>query len=288
MTSSARRPIASLLFMPATSEKFILKARTLDIDAVVLDLEDAIAPNEKDKARQGLKESLAKFSGAKAQCFVRVNGPLTPWFHADLLAVRGTLGIDGLVIPKVESPRDLEIALSLAGWNESRAGTIIAGIETLPGITELHSILSGRNVDALYYGSEDLSADLGLAPSIAPNLAMMRAQVALLARRFDALAIDQGVADVRNPDNFRNDAQVGKALGYTGKICLTPAQVELAQAVFRPSEPDLAWARDVLATFDKALATGQGVGLVGSMFIDEAAARRARRILSLADVEKQR
>ncbi len=287
MTSSSRRPIASLLFMPATSEKFIVKARALDIDAVVLDLEDAVGPNEKDKARQGLEQALVSFSGAKAQCFVRVNGPLTPWFHADLLAVRG-LGIDGLVIPKVESPRDLEIALALAGWNDRRAGTIIAGIETLPGVTELHSILSGKNVDALYYGSEDLSADLGLAPSTAPNLTMMRAQVALLARRFDALAIDQGVADVRNHDNFRNDAQAGKALGYTGKICLTPAQAEVAQAVFRPSEADLAWAREVLDTFERALATGHGVGLVGSMFVDEAAARRARRILASAGVAELR
>ena len=113
---------------------------------------------------------------------------------------------------------------------------------------------------------------------------MMRAQVALLARRFNLLAIDQGVADVHNYDHFRDDAQAGKALGYTGKICLTPAQAEASQSVFRPSEADLVWAREVLDTLERALATGHGVGLIGSMFVDEAAARRARRILASAGV----
>jgi citrate lyase subunit beta/citryl-CoA lyase len=283
MTQSSR-PIAALLFMPAGARKFIAKAVSLAVDAIVLDLEDATPPGEKAAARAGLADAATALRDATAQRFVRVNGPLTQWFHEDLLALRG-LAFDGIVIPKVESRRDLEVARALSGIAlPGGPQRIVVGVETLPGVTALADVLATGWADAAYFGAEDLAADFGFGPSVAPDVSHARAEVALLARRHGVSAIDRAVVDVRDAEAFAADARAGRSLGYTGKICLTPGQALAAQATFRPPEADIAWAREVLKAYEAALVAGSGVTTVGANFVDEAIARRARRVLALAGI----
>jgi len=282
VTTPSARPIAALLFMPAGARRFIDKAVSLQVDAVVLDLEDATPPAAKAQARSGLAEAAVALRDAAAQRFVRVNGPLTPWFHEDLLALRG-LPFDGIVVPKVEARRDLEVVRALAGADAAgRVRRIVAGIETLPGVTALADVLASGLADAVYFGAEDLAADFGFGPSVAPDVSLARAQTALLARRHCVLAIDRAVVDVRDAEAFAADARAGRSLGYTGKICLTPGQAQAAQATFRPPAEDVAWAREVLRVYEAALGAGSGVTMVGAEFVDEAIARRARAVLALA------
>lgn len=284
----AMRPLRSFLFMPVTSDRFIEKARHLDLDAVVLDLEDAIPVSEKDRARNLVAGAASRLCDTACRCFVRVNGPLSPWFQADLLAVRDAV-VDGIVVPKVESSRDIEMTIALTsrasqgfGAAEARPVAVIAGIESLAGVVELERILSRTRLEALYFGAEDIAAELGLGREEAPDLGVARANVAFVARRHGVTPIDRAVIAVRDATAFEADAAQGKALGYTGKICLTPGQATIARAIFTPSPSDMSWARDVVAGYRAACAEGHCAIMIGEVFVDEAIAQRAIRILSSA------
>jgi citrate lyase subunit beta/citryl-CoA lyase len=278
--------LRSLLFAPASRPDVLAKLPRADPDGVVLDLEDAVAPNAKADAREHSREAGAMLAREHPNLavYVRVNAIATDWFADDV--ARGIpAGATGVVVPKLESAgavRAAAAALDEAGLHEL---SILAGIETVAGVIEVGEILREPRVAACYFGAEDYTADLG-GVRRADSLEVLwpRARVAAYAARWGVLALDQVVTELRDEDVFRRDADMGRSLGFRGKLCIHPAQVEWANTSFAPSPTELDRARRIVEAFDAATAAGRGSIAFEGQMIDEPLARRARAVLAAADV----
>ena len=271
----------SVLFCPADQPEFVAKAERANADAIVIDLEDAIAPRMKDKARSLLAASVGQHrrSGGRAQLFVRVNGPLSPFFHDDVQSL--PVSVDGVVIPKVESSNVVEEVCSTLRAR-SADPKIVVGIETVDGIDQIDDVLSS-GAFAVYWGAEDFVADLGGRRTRGGiEVLYPRSLVAFRARKHGSIAIDQAVVTFRDIDRFRQEAEDARALGYRGKICVHPNQVSAANELFSPSDLDVQHARQLVDAYESALAAGVGVSDFGGVMVDEALVRSARAILATA------
>ncbi len=265
--------VRTLLFVPGGRPDRIAKVTRSAPDAVVVDLEDAVAQSEKDTARPGAIEAVDALEHGDTVVLVRVNPPGSPWFAADVAAVAASRAA-GVVLPKLE--RADEVAQLRAMLPEG--AVVIAGLETCRGVADCRALLEG-GVDGAYFGAEDYIADLGGRRTTAgEEVLYARSQVVLAARLSGVLAIDQAMVAVRDGDRFRVDAEQGRALGYQGKICLHPTQVEIAREVFTPSEEEIAHARAVVA------AGASGVGMVDGQMVDDVHLRMAAALLRRAGV----
>jgi citrate lyase subunit beta/citryl-CoA lyase len=277
--------LRSLLFAPASRPDVLAKLPRARADGVVLDLEDAVAPNAKADAREHSREAGAMLAREHPNLavYVRVNAVATEWFADDV--ARGVpAGATGVVVPKLESAaavRAAAEALDGAGLHDL---SILAGIETVAGVIEVGEIVREARVAACYFGAEDYTADLG-GVRRADNLEVLwpRAQVAAHAARWGVLALDQVVTELRDEEVFRRDAEMGRSLGFRGKLCIHPAQVDWANASFAPSAGEVERARHIVEAFDAAAATGHGSIAFEGQMIDEPLARRARAVLAAAD-----
>ena len=244
--------LRSLLFAPANRRDLLAKFPSVGADAYAPDLEDGTPPAAREEARSNLAEALAAARGGRreANMFVRVNPVGSPDFAPDLAAARAA-GTDGIVLPKAESRQDVAAA---AG-----AGPVIAGIESIRGVVDAVAIAAAPGVVAVYFGAEDFAADLG-ARRTPQGLEVLyaRSQVLLAAKAAGVRALDQVVTDIRDDDQFRRDAAMGRNLGYDGKMCLLPRQVVLAHEIFSPSEQEVDHARRLVAAYESAQARGAG------------------------------
>jgi citrate lyase subunit beta/citryl-CoA lyase len=280
MTARPGRPFAprSLLFVPGSRPDMIAKLPRWPADAVVVDLEDAVPAAGKDAAREAGVAAAAELDLPGTAVLVRVNPAGSPWFGADLLAVAGVAadgGVDGVVLPKCVSSAELvEVRAVVA------AGLIVAGLETAAGVAGCRDLLA-RDVDAAYFGAEDYIADLG-GRRTAGGLEVLhaRSEVMLACRLAGIGAIDQAVTAIGDGEQYLADAAAGRAIGYTGKICVHPRQVELAHRVFTPSAAEVAHAREVLAV------AGAGVGTVDGQMVDDVHIRLAQQVLDRAREER--
>lgn len=263
--------VRSVLFLPANRPKLAEKIAAIGPDVAVLDLEDAVRPAEKDQAREIAVTSLAGLDTGNTRMFVRVNPPNSAWFSADLGALAG-LDV-GVVVPKYENPDTLETVRARIG-----DVPVVVGLETAHGVANARDLLTA-DVDHTYFGAEDYIADLGgrRTPGGLEVLAA-RSQVVLAARLGGVGSIDQAVVDVRDEKVFATDANAGRALGYSGKICLHPTQVALAHQIFSPTPEEVAHAERVVA----AVESDSGVAVIDSMMVDEVHLRAARAILARA------
>lgn len=265
--------VRALLFVPGGRADMIAKAGRSSPDAVVVDLEDAVAPADKDTARCTTVEAIDVLDAGGAMVLVRVNPPGSPWFDLDVAAVAASRA-SGVVLPKLERPEQLAQVRSML----PDGVVVIVGLETARGVADARILLAagpdGAPVDGAYFGAEDYIADLGgrRTPG-GGEVLYARSQVVLAARLSGVHAIDQAVVSVRDPDRFRADAERGRALGYQGKICLHPTQVEIAREVFTPSAGEIAHAAAVLA------AAASGVGVVNGQMVDDVHLRMARAVL---------
>jgi citrate lyase subunit beta/citryl-CoA lyase len=271
MTGTAPTPVRwrSMLFVPANRPDLAAKATRSAPDVVVLDLEDAVPPAGKADARATAAEAAATLAGEVPVC-VRVNPPGTPWFADDVASLPE--GLTAVVVPKLESADQLDqVAKALGG----RA--VVAGIETVRGAADARQLL-GPPVVACYFGAEDFIADLGgvRTPSN-DEVAYPRAAVAMAARLAGVPALDMVTIDFKNRSRFGREAGEARALGYAGKLCIHPAQVEMANEAFQPTEEEIGWARRVLEAFTEA--GGMTIAVEGLM-VDEVVAARARAILA--------
>lgn len=270
MTGRAFAP-RSLLFVPGSRPDMIAKLPRWQADAVVIDLEDAVPAAGKDTARQTGIAAAAALGLPGTAVLVRVNPAGSPWFRADLSAVAGA-AVDGVVLPKTAS------AAELAGVRAALPSgrLIVAGVETAEGVAACRGVLA-RDADAAYFGAEDYIADVG-GYRTAAGLEVLhaRSEVMLACRLAGIGAIDQAVTAIRDDEQYLADAQAGRALGYTGKICLNPRQVELARQAFTPSPGDIDRARQVLR------AAEAGVGTVDGQMVDDVHVRMARQVLARA------
>jgi citrate lyase subunit beta/citryl-CoA lyase len=274
--------LRSLLFAPAVRPDFLEKLPGRGADAVVIDCEDATPANAKAEGRANARE-LAPRLARECAVTVRINPPATEWFSDD---VRDGLvpELAAVVIPKIETVEGLAgvvAALDAAGLTELG---IVAGIETALGVADARPLLAHTRIVAAYFGAEDFIADMGgVRTESNDEVVYARQQVALAGRLAGVPVLDQVVTDFRNADRFTREAHEARAMGYAGKLCIHPGQVELANAAFTPSDDEIDRARRLLDAYEAASAAGiAAIDFEGQM-VDEPLASQARRILGLAD-----
>jgi len=284
--------LRSVLFCPADRPERVVKAlREGKADCVVADLEDAVAPERKAEARQLAAQALREVPvGAVAALrAVRVNGWGTGLAQADLEAVVPARP-DLVALAKAESPHQVREADTLMGQVERRSGIPVGSTRLLLHVETAAGVLSARElaaastrVLALAFGAEDLAADAGLRRSASnAEVSVPRALVALAAATAKVGCLDMITADPRDAERAGREAAEARSLGYTGKMCIHPAQVAAVHAAFRPTEAELAWARKVVAAVDGSGIGAGGVVVVDGRMVDVPFIEQARRILAEA------
>ncbi len=259
----------SYLFVPGDRPERYAKARAAGADAVIVDLEDAVAPEAKPRAREALAAALDE----AAPIIVRVNAAGTPWFADDLELCRHP-GVAAIMLPKAEG---IDAACAVV---EVTYKDVLAIIESARGVEQARQIASVPGVMRLVFGSVDLALDLGIDcdPDGAEiELLAFRSQL-VLASRLAALAapVDGVSTAIHDPQRLQADAQRSRRLGFGAKLCIHPQQVATVQAVFAPSPDRIAWARRVCEAF--AAAGGAAVAVDGQM-VDLPVVQRARAVL---------
>ena len=278
--------LRSLLFAPAVRPDFIERLPGRGADAVVVDCEDATPAGAKDEARANVRSIVPGIIGPETQVFVRVNSVASEWFEADI--AEGLVeGLAGIVVPKIESTNQIDVvteALRRAGYPDIG---ILAGIETALGVADARELLAHPLVVAAYFGAEDFIADMGgVRTRSGDEVAFARSSVALAARLGGVAVVDQIVADFRDDERFREESASARAMGYHGKLCIHPRQVDLANIAFVPSPEEVEHAIGLLAAYDEASAAGiAAIDFEGQM-VDEPLAAQARRILALANDDR--
>ncbi len=271
----------SFLFAPASRPDLLAKLPRSTPDAICIDLEDAVAPIAKESSRITAREVGYELAAAHPSIavWVRINGLATEWFEGDVAEGVPANGA-GVVLPKAARTTDIDrvaAALDRAGHTHLE---ILAGIETVAGVVGASDVLASPRVTACYFGAEDYSADLGgeRRPD-GVEVLWPRSQVAAFARLHGVWALDMVVTDFNNGSAFSQEAALGRALGYKGKLCIHPSQVSLAHAAFSPTAEQIERARRMIALYEEASARGvASVAFEGEM-IDEPIVRRARRLL---------
>ncbi len=275
------RRLRSLLFAPAVRPDLLRKMPRTGADAIVIDLEDATPPDAKDTGRVEMRSAVADLVG-QLPILVRVNDDTTPW-HDDDLDSLPTEGLAGIVVPKIETIAGLD---SLAARLNDRGldMPVIGGVETALGVADARPLLAHDVVSAAYFGAEDFIADLGgVRTASNDEVAYARAQVALAGRLADVTVIDQIVADFTDDDRCRRECLQARAMGYSGKLCIHPSQVAIANEAFLPSSEEIDRARRLLEAYDDAKAQGVASVAFEGQMVDEPVARQARRVLAQAD-----
>ncbi|WP_326836230.1 CoA ester lyase [Amycolatopsis rhabdoformis] len=260
----------SLLFMPGSKASMIAKIPAIAPDAAVVDLEDAVPAGQKAEARETAVAALAGFeAGPRTTVLVRVNPSTSPWFADDLAAVASLPGV-GVVLPKYERREEIDLIRARVGAEVP----IVVGLETVRGVADCRELL-GAALESVYFGAEDYIADIGgVRTTRGDEVLFARSEVRLAAHLGGVSTVDQAVVAIRDDDRFRVDAEAGRAIGYTGKICVHPHQVELAHEVFTPAPAEVAHARAVLAAADS------GVAVVDGEMVDDVHVRMARTVLA--------
>ena len=277
------RPRRSVLYMPSSNERALEKAKSIPCDALIFDLEDAVAPDAKESARTNAVAAAGSGEYGHREITIRCNGLDTPW-GADDLAAAATSGAAAVVIPKVGSVGYLdEIARRLDEAGAPSEMTIWAMVETPTAIMDIRSIAHHPRVNVLVMGNNDLAKELrtGVLPErtpLVPHLAM-----ALLGAREAGKVILDGVYnDVTDADGFLAEAEQGKAMGFDGKTLVHPSQVGPANTVWAPSQDEIEFSRRVIDAFDAAKAEGRGVVTVDGRMIEHLHVQNAERILAVA------
>lgn len=273
--------LRSLLFVPAVRPDFMERLPARGADAVVVDCEDATPARAKGKARANVRSVVPKIIGPEMQVFVRVNSVASQWFEADI--AEGLVeGLAGVVVPKIESTSEIDhVADALRRAGHSQFG-ILAGIETALGVADARALLAHPFVVAAYFGAEDFIADMGgVRTRSGDEVAFARSSVALAARLAGVTVVDQVVTDFRDDERFREEAASARAMGYHGKLCIHPRQVELANIAFVPSSEEVEHATRLLTAYDEASAAGVAAIDFEGQMVDEPLAAQARRILAL-------
>ncbi len=271
------RPFRSVLYIPADKPRALDKARALACDAIIFDLEDAVAPDAKDTARQTLKEELARGGYGARFRLVRVNGLDTEWGRRDLVELREA-DFDALLIPKVSTGWDVEAAAELAGDKP-----LWAMMETPPAFINACEIASHTRMEGLVMGTNDLIKDLGCRarPDRLPLLTALQTCV-IAARSARIPAIDGVYNAFKDEDGLRAECAQGRDFGFDGKTLIHPAQLAVANEVFAPSEEELDLARRQIEAFEAAKAEGRGVAVLDGRIVESLHIVTARALLEKA------
>ena len=275
--------------MPGSNARALEKARTLAADGVILDLEDSVAPDAKEAARQQVADAVKAGGFGRREVFIRVNGVDTPW-HADDLAAAAHAAPDVILVPKVSSPDTLDmIGRRLLDMGTAHKTRVWAMIETPLAIFNILAIAaaardSETRLGGFVMGTNDLAKDTRarLVPGRAPMLPWLTTCVA--AARIHGVEILDGVYnDIGNADGFAAECKQGVELGFDGKTLIHPNQIEPCNKAFSPSAEDVAQARKMIATFDLAENKTKGVVSIDGRMVERLHADMARRTVAIAD-----
>ncbi len=279
------RPRRSALFLPASNAKAIVKARTLPCDVVILDLEDAVAPELKDEAREAAITAVNEGGFGHREVVIRANGLNTPWGAADLAAIAGSHA-DAVVVPKVDRAEDIAAYESALGAAPSTM-QLWTMIETCAAVANLPQIAATASTSRLalwVMGTNDLAKEMRaqLTPCRTPFLPFL--SMAVAAARANGIAILDGVCnEFRDLAVFEAEARQGLMFGFDGKSLIHPAQVEPCNTVFSPGEAELAWARAVIEAFALPENARKGAIKVEGKMAELLHLEQARRLVAVAE-----
>jgi citrate lyase subunit beta/citryl-CoA lyase len=286
---STVRPRRSVLYMPGANTRALEKARTLPADALIFDLEDAVAPDAKEAARGNVVAAAGSKAYGKREIAIRCNGLSTPWGKADVAAIARS-GADAILVPKVENAADVASVVALldaAGAPPAMA--VWAMMETPMGILRAEEVAgSHKRLQVFVMGTNDLVKDMR-ARHTPMRLPMITALgLGMLAARAHGLTILDGVYnDIKDSEGFREVCKQGLEMGFDGKTLIHPSQVEPCNELFAPSAAELEMAGKIVTAFKAAQAEGKGVVTVDGRMIENLHVEQAERALALAAAIKE-
>jgi citrate lyase subunit beta / citryl-CoA lyase len=275
------RPRRSVLYMPAANDRALEKAKTIAADAIIFDLEDAVAPDSKPEARSKAVAAVRSGEYGNRELTIRCNGLDTEW-GADDIAAAGAASPAAVVIPKVDTVEQVDAVSAQLDAAGAPASTMIwPMIETPTAMFNVRSIAAHPRVAVLVMGTNDLAKELRAPIVVGRHPLVPHLATALLAAREAGKVILDGVYnDVQNPDGFAAECQQGMEMGFDGKTLIHPSQVEPANDVWAPSADEIEYAQRVIAAFDEAVAAGKGVVTVDGRMIENLHVDNARRVLA--------
>jgi citrate lyase subunit beta / citryl-CoA lyase len=277
------RPRRSVLYMPGSNPRALEKGKSLPADSLILDLEDAVAPDAKAQGRDAIRDALSdKPSYGNRELVVRVNGLDTAWGYDDLAAMAAG-GADAILLPKIESADMVRRAVSVLEANGAPAHLPIwVMIETPRGVLRVEEIADHPSVGCLVMGTSDLTKEMQAlhTPARLPMLTSLG--LCVLAARAARIAILDGVyLDLNDDAGLVESCRQGRELGFDGKTLIHPRQIEPANAAFGPDEAALAEARKIIAAFEAAQAQGKGVVVVDGRLVENLHVAEAKRLVAM-------
>jgi len=278
------RPRRSVLYMPGANTRALEKAKSLPADSLILDLEDAVAPDAKAQARENIRAALVTGFGHR-EAVVRINGLNTQWGLDDLKAFADTKA-DAILLPKVESASQIrEVASLLKQFNPASTMKIWAMIETPLAIFKLPEIASSHPMlEALVLGTSDLVKDLHARHTPSRVETQTALSLSVLAARAHQLCVLDGVhLSLDDEDGLRQSCIQGRDMGFDGKTLIHPSQIALANQIFGPSPEEIDEARQRITAYEAAISSGAGIAVLHGKLVEELHIQDAKRILALAN-----
>jgi citrate lyase subunit beta/citryl-CoA lyase len=284
----------TLLFAPANHPRKVAKALNLPVDVVIIDLEDACANDEKEKARHDVLKFLKQPRSTKA--YVRVNSVSTSYFYKDITTIISP-ELDGIVLPKTESENDLIIAEWIISVVEKeyklpfQSIDLIPLIETAKGVSNIKSILRNKGrVNRVAFGAGDFTNDIGMIWSKSgEELLSSRSQLVVESRAANIESpIDTVYVDLEDQETLAKETRLAKTLGFQGKLLIHPQQIDVVKEIFQPNKEEIEHAQKIIKAFQQAEASGSASIRVGKQFVDYPIVYRAQKILDLAQHNSQK
>lgn len=285
------RPRRSVLYLPGANERALEKAKTIDADALIFDLEDSVAPGAKVQGRANVTVAVQSGEYGHRELAVRVNAIGTEW-HDDDIKAAAAVGPDAILVPKVEAADQIvELVAKIEEAGAPQTTQLWAMVETPRALLHAEEICAAHDrLSVIVMGTNDIvNETYGLhTPGRNPLVLAALAWTLLAARAAGKAIIDGVYNDVKNAEGFRAEVHQGREMGFDGKTLIHPSQVEPCNEAFSPSEADIERAQGLIAAFDQAKSAGQGVVTFNDKMVEELHVRDAQRILAFADALKSR
>jgi citrate lyase subunit beta/citryl-CoA lyase len=283
------RPRRSLLFMPGSNARALEKAPLLPADGLILDLEDAVAPDAKAMARDQIAAAVAAKGFGRREVLVRINALDTPWWQDDV-AMAAKAGPDGILVPKVSSVEDIaSVADKLAEFGAAPGLRVWIMIETARGVLHAEELAAqahdaATRLEGFVFGPNDISRETGIRmlPGRATMLSMITHCI-LAARVHGLVALDGPYSDIGNVDGLAAECAQARDLGFDGKTLIHPGQIEACNAAFTPPADDVAQARKIIAAFERPENQGRGAIQLDGRMVERLHAEIAKKTIAIAD-----
>ncbi len=272
-------PYRSVLYLPGSKERVLEKAKTLAADALIFDLEDAVAPDEKDNARELVRKVISEGGYGKRKLLVRVNGADTQWGESDV-AMALDIEPDGILLPKVENAKMID---AVAARIQNDKTKIWAMMETPKAVLHAEEIAASNDkLEGFVLGTNDLAKELRAAHRAGREPLLTSISMILCAARgYEKICVDGVFNAFKDEDGLRAESQQGLDLGMDGKTLIHPAQIDIANEIFAPDPEALDLAHRQVEAFDEALARGEAVAVVDGRIVENLHVETAKRLIAL-------